>query len=773
MNSIQDLNGFGNTSLSFTDNRDPQIIFDRPLPINQTISTNQADTHSVPYGMDILEFIDPATLSTSYTIDVSSVPGGTITWDTIPSGCAVLNPLPGIYTITGINSVAIWNQVKSPTYTPDPAFVGVFSYSSRLDWNPSQSVSWTVTVTINDITNMSAAEDFYFLGGDSGDVTGNPEIIDNYATTWSVTITPSTTEGYLTLATDGTGGTVDFNSITKVMTINGTKTEVNSHLNSMTFTSSDTTKSDFTLQYTAINDTTGEGDVKIQNWYTTEYLSAVRADAAYTYNTISSITNGPLITDVYSDGQGTYTMAITPSPTASTLTMSSTGRPGFVYGQTIDCPQPNSPYATGARWPDGIAFSGDSQYMAIGFRLHYDNFAPLDRSSLIYIYEKTASTYNFSTSIGPTGEVYNESDYDMGTLSIFGTEVALDSDGSTMLVGSPREDVSSSTDTNEGALYVFTRSGSTWTQQARLTPSDDREEDQIGTPGRIAISADGNTIVASAPRLSFGGSIGADVVGCVFTWTRSGGSWTQQTTLTPGDGLATDAFGYQIAMDSTASTMAVVSYSGTSPYSGYVYIYTGSAGSWTQQTKISTFNGSSVRIRYVTLSADGNTMIASDGYDMYIHTRSGSTWTFDQKISSTSNIVPIKLTDDGLTILTKNKIYKYLDDEFQVDQVPEFIGTRTISPDGEFVAGANQTATVSGYANAGAAYIYNYDTIGTSWNASTKTLTLTGTRSQVNADMDTIQLTPINGYTDDFQLVYNLTTPEFIIDDRTQNVIGA
>jgi hypothetical protein len=61
--------------------------------------------------------------------------------------------------------------------------------------------------------------------------------------------------------------------------------------------------------------------------------------------------------------------------------------------------------------------------------------------------------------------------------------------------------------------------------------------------------------------------------------------------------------------------------------------------------------------------------------------------------------------------------------------------------------------------------------VGSSWNSGTKTLTLTGTRAQINADVDTIQLTPYGGYTSNFQLVYTATTPRSATDDRSQDII--
>ena len=66
----------------------------------------------------------------------------------------------------------------------------------------------------------------------------------------------------------------------------------------------------------------------------------------------------------------------------------------------------------------------------------------------------------------------------------FGYSVALD--GDTALVGAARDDVGANTD--QGSAYVFTRSGTTWRLQQKLTASDGAASDQFGSS--VALSGD-------------------------------------------------------------------------------------------------------------------------------------------------------------------------------------------------------------------------------------------------------------------------------------------
>ena len=103
----------------------------------------------------------------------------------------------------------------------------------------------------------------------------------------------------------------------------------------------------------------------------------------------------------------------------------------------------------------------------------------------------------------------------------FGNSVAVSADGNTALVGGWFNS------NNDGAVWVFTRSGSGWTQQAEI----------IGPPfslfGRgLALSPDGSTALIGAPRDS-----------AAFIYTRSGSNWTPTASFT-----GPEQFGYSVAL---------------------------------------------------------------------------------------------------------------------------------------------------------------------------------------------------------------------------------
>ncbi|HEX7609492.1 MAG TPA: FG-GAP repeat protein, partial [Solirubrobacteraceae bacterium] len=100
----------------------------------------------------------------------------------------------------------------------------------------------------------------------------------------------------------------------------------------------------------------------------------------------------------------------------------------------------------------------------------------------------------------------------------FGVKVALSTDGNTALVGGFGDNGET------GAAWVFTRTGSTWTQQGpKLTATDEVGAGEFGTS--VALSSDGNTAVIGGPTDDNGAK---EQLGAAWVFVRSGSTWHQQ-----------------------------------------------------------------------------------------------------------------------------------------------------------------------------------------------------------------------------------------------------
>jgi hypothetical protein len=154
----------------------------------------------------------------------------------------------------------------------------------------------------------------------------------------------------------------------------------------------------------------------------------------------------------------------------------------------------------------------------------------------------------------------------------FGTSIALSADGGTLAVGASLEagsatgvggDEADDGAANSGAVYVFTRSGGGWSQQAYVKASSTGAGDGFGRS--VALSADGDTLAVGA-RAEDSGATGIDGdetdngaanSGAVYVFTRSAGAWSQQAYVKASNAEEVDEFGSALALSADGNTLAV------------------------------------------------------------------------------------------------------------------------------------------------------------------------------------------------------------------------
>jgi hypothetical protein len=123
--------------------------------------------------------------------------------------------------------------------------------------------------------------------------------------------------------------------------------------------------------------------------------------------------------------------------------------------------------------------------------------------------------------------------------------VALSSEGNTALIGGPAYDG------NVGAAWVFTRSGSTWTQQGETHRR--RRRAAQASSASVALSSTGNTALIGGYRDNEG-------AGAAWVFTRSGSTWTQQgakLTAKSGEESGAGEFGTSVALSSEGTTALI------------------------------------------------------------------------------------------------------------------------------------------------------------------------------------------------------------------------
>ncbi len=229
---------------------------------------------------------------------------------------------------------------------------------------------------------------------------------------------------------------------------------------------------------------------------------------------------------------------------------------------------------------------------------------------------------------------------------LFGNAVAID--GDTIVVGAPWEDsngtgVNSSAQANNssslaGAAYVFTRSGTTWSQQAYLKASNTDAGDEFG----YAVAVSGDTLAVGANRedssgVGINGGAQADDsepnAGAVYVFTRSGTDWTQQAYVKASNTDQGDFFGVAVAVDEdtllvgannedSSGTGVNGGSQGNNSHSsaGAAYLFTRSGTTWSQEAYLKASNTDDGDFFGVRVALDGDAAVVGAPFE-----ESGST----------------------------------------------------------------------------------------------------------------------------------------------------
>ena len=210
--------------------------------------------------------------------------------------------------------------------------------------------------------------------------------------------------------------------------------------------------------------------------------------------------------------------------------------------------------------------------------------------------------------------------------------------GDTVVVGAFFDDVGANVD--QGSVYIFTRTGTTWSQRTHLTANDGANGDAFGWDTAIS----GDDVVIGARGDQVNGNLWQ---GSAYVFTRVGAAWTQQAKLTASDGVDQDLFGQSVAMSGdTVLIGASWCNLGANPNQGSAYVFTRSNGVWAQQAKLTADDGATNDEFGTSVDLVGDSAVIGAWYDdvgsnnnqgsAYVFARSGSTWTQQAKLTSPS-----------------------------------------------------------------------------------------------------------------------------------------
>ncbi len=305
-----------------------------------------------------------------------------------------------------------------------------------------------------------------------------------------------------------------------------------------------------------------------------------------------------------------WARALDASEVAAINTAGGSGKCNFI---PVEQAKLTSVSAANDRFGQSVGVSGSTLVVGAPFSSIATQFA-----GAAYVYVGNGMTWGLQATLVAS---------DAALVNYFGWSVSID--GDTLVVGSNRNNG------NRGAAYVFTRVGMTWTQQAKLVAADAAPNDEFG----YSLAIRGDTIVVGAPRDDDAG----DGSGSAYVFTRSGTTWTQESKLVAADAAIGDDFGLSVGIDGDTAVVGSHYDDDAGDGSGSAYVFTRSATVWTQQAKLVPSDGEIADDFGLAVGVSGDTAVVGSHRDddagansgsAYVFTRTASTWSQLTKLTS-------------------------------------------------------------------------------------------------------------------------------------------
>jgi hypothetical protein len=249
---------------------------------------------------------------------------------------------------------------------------------------------------------------------------------------------------------------------------------------------------------------------------------------------------------------------------------------------------PDAQIANSYAEADGGGFGWSVALNGAGTEAVIGSFADDNYAGAAWVYTNADSTWSEQAELlAPT----TGPDASIGPIPAFGVSVALSSDGTTALIGGEGDGFVGPGDETVGAAWVFTESSSVWSEQAKLTaPTTGLDTESGGGQFGFSVALAGPS---SALTALIGAPDDSDSVGAAWVYTGSGSSWSEVDKLTApttgGDAELGDAsFGNAVALSSSGDVALIGGPNDGSADAddGAAWVFSNGGTGWAEQAKL-------------------------------------------------------------------------------------------------------------------------------------------------------------------------------------------
>lgn len=292
--------------------------------------------------------------------------------------------------------------------------------------------------------------------------------------------------------------------------------------------------------------------------------------------------------------------------------------------------------ASGDLFGAAVALSGDGNTLVVGAQSEDSNATGVNGEESDDSANDSGAVYVFTRTVAGWAQQAYLKASNTRTSDLFGAALALSEDGNTLAVGALGENNNATgvnpapgtdTEPDSGAVYVFKRDATGWTQQAYVKASNTASGDRFGFA--LALNADGTTLAVGANGEDsdltgvnpVGDNFNSDTSGAAYVFTLGAAGWIQQAYIKASNTGRGDEFGLSLSLSADGNTLAVGAQGeagngqrqddNSVPASGAVYVFErDGTQQWTQQAYVKASDPDVADLfgASLDLSADGKTL---------------------------------------------------------------------------------------------------------------------------------------------------------------------
>lgn len=261
-----------------------------------------------------------------------------------------------------------------------------------------------------------------------------------------------------------------------------------------------------------------------------------------------------------------------------------------------------------ANFGECVAVSGD----VIVAGLRFDD-AGGDRSGSAYVFRYDGTSWAQEQKLLPS---------DTHRFDYFGQSVSVS--GDVIVVGATGDDDSGG---GSGSAYVFRFDGSAWIEEAKLTASDGAPQDFFGW----SVSVSGDVALVGA---AWSDDVG-DESGSAYVFRFDGTTWSEEAKLTPSDAAAQDHFAWSVSVSDDVALVGAYGDDDAGVDSGSAYVFRFDGLGWSEEAKLTASDGAaedqfggsvSIHEDQAVVGALGTDELGSESGSAYAYRFDGGAW---------------------------------------------------------------------------------------------------------------------------------------------------